>query len=98
MKNLQITINGFNGPRNYQTKEVSLRLKLNKSNHDLKAIVIPSINTKFVVQKLPAIVKSFKAKGFTLVDSKLTMNSSVVEDIDFILGANDAHVLWEDQK
>lgn len=98
LSNLNITFHGFNDRKTYKTREVSLSLKLKNSIHNLRAIVVPQINTEFKIPKLPEILKTFESRNYALADEKLTLSGDKVDNIQFILGSSDAHVLREVQR
>ena len=95
--NLNVTVHGFNESKNYNTEEVEVTLSLNNSVHTVKAIVVPEIKTKLKVRGLGKIVQSFREKNYILADSGLTTDSDEIDNIRFVLGTNDAHVLVEKQ-
>lgn len=98
IENLSITIQGFNGPKIYKTREVELLLSLKNSSHNIRAIVVPNIKTKFSISCLPGIISNFKAKNYSLADSLLTSSSETVDNISMIVGTEASHVLRETQR
>ncbi|XP_064096396.1 uncharacterized protein LOC135208197 [Macrobrachium nipponense] len=47
---LQVTVNGFNGPRKYNSKLVEVKIKFGHDTYDIEAICVPEINLNL---KLP---------------------------------------------
>lgn len=93
-ESLTVTVNGFNIPQQYNTKEVLVKLKLKNSTHEVRAIVVPGINIELKIRGLSQIVQVLRTKGYILADEKLS-NTESLKGINFILGTNDSHVLTE---
>lgn len=96
-ENLSITIHGFNESKKYSTMEVEVPLTFKNSVHKIRAIVIPEIRTQLNVRGLGKIVAGFRAKNYVLADSDLSAFSDEINNIRFVLGTNEAHVLKERQ-
>lgn len=95
--NLSITIHGFNESKKYSTVEVEVPLTFKNSVHTIRAIVIPKIRTQLHVRGLGKIVANFRAKNYVIPNSDLSAFSDEINNISFVLGTNDAHVLRETQ-
>ncbi len=91
--NIEITINGFNGSKDYKTKKVELNLILGRNEHVITAICVPSINTKIKLSNLNKVVSKFKEKGYEFADKFLDVQSESIGNFDLILGTDDAHCL-----
>lgn len=94
---LSVTIHGFNESKKYSTEEVEVQLTLKNSVHNLRAIVVPEIKTKLKICGLGGIVSSFRSKKYELADSDLSDSSDSIDNISFVLGSNDTHILKETQ-
>ena len=93
-KNIPLTIQGFNSSRKIHTKSVSICLEINGMEHDLTAICVDAIRTKFNVSGIHKVVEKFVQKGYKIADENfLNNNENIVNNIDMILGSDVDHLL-----
>ena len=94
-ENMQITVNGFNSSKTYESKIVELCLKLGDKSYALEAITIPNIPTTLSLTGLNNVAETFLNKGYTLADSELIDKGDVIENLEMILGSEAAHCFEE---
>ena len=90
--NVNLLINGFNGPLNYVSKRVEVPMVNNGSVCNALAMVVPSIRVDLELPKLGNIVLSFESKGYDLADTFLNNDSDAIRNLDVLLGADALHV------
>lgn len=91
---ISITINGFNGAKNYVTKLVEVPMKLNGDSNKLvmiKALCVPNINISLDVPGLGIVVEKLVSKGYYLADKLFDNKVSQIRDIDIVLGSDFAY-------
>ena len=86
--NIKLTVNGFNGPQKYTSKVVEVPMELEGKTSIALALVIPDIQMKVNLPKMGHIIKTFKIKKYKLADKMLGQQSSKLDNIDFVLGAD----------
>lgn len=91
-----VIVNGFNEGKTYNTKVVSVPLKLKSKLFHVNAICVPKISTSLKLPGLRRVAGEFVDKGYELADPKLLL-SDCVNDINFVLGMSDPDVLLERQ-
>ena len=91
--NIKLKVNGFNGPREYQTKTVKLNIDFGDKCREIEAICVPEININIRLHKLMEVTKLFVNKGYSLADKKLLECSESISEVDFVLGSNSAYCL-----
>ena len=90
-----LTINGFNSSKNYKCKLAEVPLEFGNSKFKIEAIVLPEINVRFMAEGLDKIAHVFKSKGFKLADHKFGRDSSLISNLDLVLGADTANIFSE---
>jgi len=93
VKPVNITVNGFNSVKNYDTVEVEFVINLNDNSHTITAICVPKISVNLDVPEVCSIARSFANKGHVMADKSLL--SDVQPGIDLILGSVSAFCLPE---
>lgn len=88
--NFSVTINGVNDSDRIVTKIVSVPLY---GNEIVNAICVPEIKTNIRLPNLSKIANHFIDKGYILADKTLTSCFDCINDLDVILGNNEAHVM-----
>ena len=86
--NIKLTVNGFNGPQNYTSKVVEVPVDFEGKSSMVMALVIPEIQMKVNLPKMGHIIITFKNKKYKLADKMLGQQSSKIDQIDFVLGAD----------
>ena len=97
LNDLEITVNGFNGSRKYLTRQVSIDIGIGDATHNINAVCVPQIRTKLELPDLGKIVDAFLTRGYNLADKDLVADSVTIQNVQFVLGTNDGHVLKETQ-
>ena len=92
--NVELTINGINSKKKYQTKLVEFELKVGENISKIKALCLPSIDIRLSLPNLPNIVEIFKSKGYVLAD-RFIGNNEILSDIEIIIGSKSGHVIPE---
>lgn len=90
-----LIVNGINQSKQYNSRSVEIKIKLNNSDFVLRANVMPSINVNLSISNVGAVVKIFKNNGYILADKNLNEHSKKISDVDFILGTKSSHCLPE---
>ena len=92
--NIPLTINGFNGPKSYNTKIVELPMKMNNGAvFLLRAVCVPKIDVQFFVPGMGNIVKMLKLKRHHLGDKLLNEKTDFVSDVQIMLGTAASFVI-----
>ena len=86
--NVNLTVNGFNGPQNYVSKVVETPIEIAGSDSRILALVIPDVHMCLNLPNIGLVIDSFKQKGYKLVDSLLRHKTNKIDKIDFVLGAD----------
>ena len=55
----------------------------------------PKINISLNLPELSVVVREFQRKGYKMTDEFLLNEGDLIDEIDFILGANSAHCFSE---
>ena len=97
VSDFQITINGFNESKCYNTKIVKVNLLLSDVEHSVNAICVPEIKTKMFLPGLPGVINLFTEKNYKLADDYLHAGVEYISDINFVLGTSDPYILPEEQ-
>ena len=95
VKHIELTVNGFNTTKIYNTRIVKVNLNIGGRIYNLLAICTPSINTNLNLPGLSEVAKAFIEKGYALADNHLT--DDCINNISFILGTNSSYCLKESQ-
>ena len=96
IKEVNVTVEGFNSSRPYRSKVVRLPLKFGQKWYFIKALTIPNIKTSMKLPGLQKVVSKFVSLGYDLADKRLLdAGDESISDISFILGANAAHRVME---
>lgn len=91
--NFQVTVNGFNQSKKYETKIVSVNLKIGNDFHNVEAICIPNIPTSLNCPGLKGLANEFVSKGYLLADNALR-HSDKINNLSFILSTREASQFW----
>ena len=91
--NVKLTINGFNGSKEYMSKVVEIPMKLSDIAINIPALVVPSINITLKLPGLGNIVESFENKGFLFADKMLNKNSDRIDNIQVLSGSDSSYCL-----
>ena len=86
-----LNVHGFNTSRSIITKVVEVPLF--EGRYAVPAICVPDIRTSIHLPGLSRIAKSFQGKGYILADPLLSNVSDKIDNIEFILGDNEAQVI-----
>lgn len=86
--NVNLTVNGFNGPQNYVSKVVETPIEIAGSDNHILALVIPDVHMCLKLPNMSLVTDSFKQKGYKLADSFLRHKTNKIDKIDFVLGAD----------
>jgi hypothetical protein len=86
--NISITINGFNGPKQYISKLVEVPVVLNDTVVLLKALCVPIIDICLRVPGLGSVVEKLKHKNYELADRLFDISDNKIGNIDMVLGAD----------
>ena len=92
-ENVNLTVSGFNGSKNYATSQVEVPIKIGNFSYNISALVVPNINFKLNLPSLGQVVKGFKSKGYKFADTMLNDDSGSIENMDILLGSDCAHCL-----
>lgn len=90
-RNVVLTINGFNGSKNYVTKVVAVPLNIEGKVETINAICVPEININLNVPLIGILVDKLTSKGCILADKLLSKESIKISDIQLVLGADYAY-------
>ena len=94
-RKVSLDILGFNSNQYMITDVVQFKAVFNDKTHCIMAIVVPSISTSMVIPGLCNLSLEFEKRGFILADKFLTHGGDIIDDINFILGANANYCLPE---
>ena len=94
-EDIYITVNGFNSSKDYDTREVSVPLKINNTVTYLDAICIPNFNLNLTLPGLSGIASEFRRKNFNLSDDFLHDGGDKVGNLSLILGSSSTYCLCE---
>ena len=86
--NVNLTINGFNGPKDFTTKVVEVPICIDNDVKILEAISVPNINIVLKLSNLGTLVNKLKQHGYRLADELLTEHTTEISDIDIVLGSD----------
>ena len=89
-KSIELTVNGFNSSKKYNTYEVDFPLKFGGKVYNLEAVVLPDVSTRFAADGIGSLAAWFVSKGYTLADPALIHYRNIVEDLDVVLGVDAA--------
>ena len=92
-ENLTLTVNGFNGSKNYKTKVVEVCIEVGTEAFKIPAIVTPEIEVQLSLPLLGTIVDSFKSKGYKFADLLLSDETREISGIDMLLGTDAVHCI-----
>ena len=95
LKNISLTICGFNNAKKFDTQVVKVNLKINETLHAVRGIIVPDIHTKLSVPNLPSIVKTFKEKNYPFADKLINENTTTIDNINIIWGVDNLALLPE---
>ena len=89
-KSIELTINGFNSSKKYNTYEVNFPIKFGGKIYNLEAVVLPDVSTRFAADGIGSLAAGFVSKGYTLADPALVHYRNIVEDLNVVLGVDAA--------
>ena len=89
---MSLSIKGFVAQRSINTKVVELNLQFGDKSAIIPAVCIDEIKTSFKVNNLSEIITNFENRGYDLADKQLHPDTSVVNNIQVILGSQSNHV------
>ena len=92
-RNVNITINGINGPKNYSSKIVEAKFSFGSKDYILRAFTLPRININIELTGLSFLAQNFIQRGHKLADENLLRGSDSIKDIGFILGSGSGYCL-----
>ena len=95
IRNIDLTVNGFNTSQDYKTRVVEANIKIGDTMFRVEAVCIPSIKIRLKLPRLNEVVKGFAMRGYTLADQRLLESHDELRDIDFILGTCSAHCIMD---
>ena len=90
---VDLTVNGFNGRKDYETKLVEVPITLGKQTYKIVALVVPSIDINFKLPLLGQVVFAMQSRNLSLADKFLTVDSDHVGEIHLLLGTDAFHCL-----
>jgi len=90
--NVDLRIHGFNAKKRIKTKIVTVPILINEVTHNIKAIVVPSIDITLECTHMNSISKDFRKKGYLLADRQLG-DSDTVSDFDLVMGPDSVRLL-----
>ena len=88
IRDINITINGFNASHQYRTRIVVMPMQLGNITYELEAIVLPNIPAKFSASNLSRIAQAFEQKGYSLANPLLVKGKDEVNKLDIMLGSD----------
>ena len=91
--NVKLTVNGFNGDKEYCTKIVELPLKLGNLSFVIYALVVPDIHITLKCPLIGKIVGRMQSRGIILADNLLSGDSQGIDNIQLLLGTDYSHCL-----
>lgn len=92
-RNVQLTVNGFNSSKEYNTNIVSIPITVGKKLFNIEAVSVPNIDINLYLPNLGKVVSSLKNLDYVLADSFLSSNENSINNLGFILGSESAHCL-----
>jgi len=92
---VNLTIQGINENKTYNTQLVEVPLKIDNQEHIIEALCIPSISISLQLPLLPKIVQQILNKGYTLADEHLLQLESKIENLDLIIGTRSCFIIPE---
>ena len=93
IKQIEIDVEGFNGIKHYSTNLVNIYFQLGNSTHCIQAIVKPDMNTKLYIPILGQLVAKLHEESYILADELLDSQSTCIDNIGLILGADFGAIL-----
>ena len=90
---VKLTVNGFNGDKEYCTIFVEVPIKIGDKSFVIPALVVPYINIALRLPMLGKIVEGLRSKGMVLADKSLSSDSQMIDNIQLLLGTDAAHCL-----
>ena len=88
--NVSLTINGFNGPKDYRTSivEVPMLMCTTNKTFTVNAICVPKIDVNLSLPHMGQVVYEVQSRGYVLADAMLTGDTDSISNIDMILGSD----------
>ena len=94
-KDININVHGFNDIKNFDTQIVEIPFTLNSNVYYVRGVVVPEIHTNLLIPDLGIIAHAFNTHNLKLADEFIHSKSSVISDIDSILGIDYAYMIPE---
>ena len=88
---IELTVNGINDRKTYQSKLVQMKVKIGDNEFLLEFLTLPQIDIVLDLPGLSEIVKDFSGKGYQLADKDLKFCGNRISDINLILGTDAGH-------
>ena len=89
--NVNVQVSGINETRSYQSKLVEVDLTFGSKIYPVKLLTLPKIDISLNLKKLPDVVSKFRSLNYNLADKMLKDDSTRIDNIDLLLGANASH-------
>ena len=90
---IKLTVNGFNSSKEYFTNYVEVPIRLGNDEFCVAALVIPSINISLDLPLLGQVITLMKGRNFDFADKLLNDNSTRIDQIQLLLGADFLHCI-----
>ena len=87
-KAVEIKVEGLNSSKKYKTHEVKVPIKFGGKIHNIDAIILPKISTRFAADGVGSLAAGFLSRGYTLADLDLLNDRNIVENLDIVIGIN----------
>ena len=94
LREINLTLNGFNTSANFDTYVVEVKLKIGDETHCIEVMCVPCISTKLLLPGLSIVAKTIVKKGYKLADEML-VSGDTIADLDMVLGVNALYCLPE---
>jgi len=91
---INLTLNGFNVPLNYDTNIVEINMKFGSKLHKIRAVCVPYIPIKLNLPGLARVAKAVTDRGFILADKQLQLSDNI-GNIEMVLGSDALYCLPE---
>ena len=89
---VDLKVHGFNSEKLLKTDIVRVPIEIGSASHEIKAIVVPSINLSLNCRNLGTITEHFIKKGYILADKGLG-SSSKVANFGLVMGPDSVKLL-----
>ena len=87
-EHVSLKIQGFNSDKKIDTQLVGLNIEIGGLTHEITAICVDHIRTKFDATGIDTVIKEFKRNKYEIADKQYIENRYLVDNIDIILGTD----------